>query len=44
MLQELVGADVRLAECRLDGGSVCRFVAGERDEASAEADPCTSGG
>jgi predicted ArsR family transcriptional regulator len=44
MLQELVGADVRLAECRLDGGSVCRFVAGERDEATAEADTCTSGG
>lgn len=44
MLQELVGTDVRLAECRLDGGSACRFVAGERDEATAAASPCTSGG
>lgn len=25
MLQELVGADVRLTDCRLDGGSCCRF-------------------
>lgn len=30
MLQDLVGTEVRLAECRLDGGSVCRFVAGGR--------------
>lgn len=44
MLQDLVGTDVRLAECRLDGGSVCRFVAGERDDATAEAGTCTSGG
>jgi predicted ArsR family transcriptional regulator len=44
MLQELVGTDVRLAECRLDGGSVCRFVAGQRDEAPVEADTCTFGG
>jgi len=28
MLQDLVGTTVRLDECRLDGGSVCRFVAG----------------
>jgi len=42
MLQELVGTDVRLAECRLDGGSACRFVAGERGEATAAASPCTS--
>jgi DeoR family suf operon transcriptional repressor len=28
MLQDLVGTDVRLDECRLDGGTVCRFVAG----------------
>ncbi|MFM7135977.1 MAG: helix-turn-helix transcriptional regulator [Planctomycetota bacterium] len=44
MLQDLVGTDVRLAECRLDGGSVCRFIAGERDDATAEAGTCTSGG
>ncbi len=29
MLQKLVGSPVRLADCRLDGQSVCRFVAGE---------------
>ena len=44
MLQDLVGTDVRLAECRLDGGSVCRFIAGERDDATVEAGTCTSGG
>jgi DeoR family suf operon transcriptional repressor len=44
MLQELVGTDVRLADCRLDGGSVCRFVAGERDDATADAGTCTSDG
>jgi DeoR family suf operon transcriptional repressor len=44
MLQDLVGTDVRLAECRLDGGSVCRFVAGQRDDATAEAGTCTSDG
>jgi DeoR family suf operon transcriptional repressor len=44
MLQDLVGTDVRLAECRLDGGSVCRFVAGERDDATADAGTCTSAG
>ncbi|MBM4022397.1 MAG: MarR family transcriptional regulator [Planctomycetes bacterium] len=42
MLQELVGTDVRLADCRLDGGSVCRFVAGERTAASAGT--CTTDG
>lgn len=29
MLQELVGASVHLSECRLDGGSCCRFTADE---------------
>jgi DeoR family suf operon transcriptional repressor len=28
MLQDLVGTTVRLDECRLDGGAVCRFVVG----------------
>lgn len=41
MLEELTGTDVRLADCRLDGGSVCRFVVGER-MAGAAAGPCTS--
>lgn len=27
MLEELVGTDVKLSECRLDGGSCCRFTA-----------------
>lgn len=27
MLEELVGADVKLSECRLDGASCCRFTA-----------------
>jgi DeoR family transcriptional regulator, suf operon transcriptional repressor len=31
MLQDLVGATVQLSECRLDGGSCCRFTVG-RDE------------
>lgn len=44
MLQDLVGSDVRLAECRLDGGSVCRFVAGERADPVAESGTCTSSG
>lgn len=30
MLQELLGADVRLAECRLDGDKTCRFVVAEQ--------------
>lgn len=29
MIQELVGAAVQLSECRLDGGSCCRFTAAE---------------
>jgi DeoR family transcriptional regulator, suf operon transcriptional repressor len=29
MIQDLVGTSVKLADCRLDGGSVCRFVAGQ---------------
>ncbi len=37
MLEELVGAPVKLSECRLDGGSCCRFTAG--DSGSAVADP-----
>lgn len=44
MLQELVGANVRLADCRLDGGSICRFVAGERSGGDLEQGTCTSGG
>lgn len=44
MLQELVGTDVRLADCRLDGGSVCRFVAGGRGAAGADAGGCTTAG
>lgn len=43
MLEELTGTDVRLADCRLDGGSVCRFVVGER-MAGADTGTCTSGG
>lgn len=42
MLQELVGTVVRLTECRLDGGSVCRFVAGTRT--AADAATCTPSG
>lgn len=36
MLQELVGANVRLSECRLDGADCCRFsvVAGSGGEAN----------
>lgn len=30
MLEELVGAGVRLDECRLDGGDCCRFTATDR--------------
>lgn len=29
MLEDLVGAPVRLADCRLDGGDCCRFVVGK---------------
>lgn len=35
MLEELVGTPVKLAECRLDGGSCCRFTAGEPVPAAA---------
>lgn len=44
MLQELVGTNVRLADCRLDGGSVCRFVAGQPAGSPPEAGGCTSAG
>lgn len=35
MLEELVGAPVKLSECRLDGGSCCRFTADEPAPAAA---------
>ncbi|MEI6241121.1 MAG: winged helix-turn-helix transcriptional regulator [Planctomycetia bacterium] len=35
MLEELVGAPVKLSECRLDGSSCCRFTAGEPVPAAA---------
>jgi predicted ArsR family transcriptional regulator len=35
MLEDLVGANVKLSECRLDGGSCCRFTAGEPVPAAA---------
>jgi hypothetical protein len=35
MLEELVGVPVKLSECRLDGGSCCRFTAGEPVPAAA---------
>lgn len=44
MLQELVGATVRLADCRLDGGSICRFVAGEPNRGEPADGTCRSGG
>ena len=44
MLQELVGTSVRLADCRLDGGSICRFVAGQPDDGDADGGACTSSG
>lgn len=44
MLQDLLGTDVRLAECRLDGDTTCRFVVGERAEAEAKSGTCTLGG
>jgi predicted ArsR family transcriptional regulator len=37
MLEELVGVPVKLSECRLDGGSCCRFTAGEPVPAAASA-------
>jgi DeoR family suf operon transcriptional repressor len=42
MLQELVGTGVRLADCRLDGGSICRFVAGQPGDGDADDGACTS--
>ncbi len=44
MLQELVGTSVRLADCRLDGGSICRFVVGQPAGGEANEGACTSGG
>jgi predicted ArsR family transcriptional regulator len=44
MLQDLLGSDVRLAECRLDGDDTCRFVVGERAQAEVDAGTCTPGG
>ena len=35
MLQSLVGAAVRLSDCRLDGGSCCRFTVMDFDAANA---------
>jgi predicted ArsR family transcriptional regulator len=43
MLQDLLESDVRLAECRLDGGATCRFVVGERAESEADVGTCTPG-
>ena len=37
MIEELVGGAVRLSECRLDGGSCCRFTVG--DSGSGDVDP-----
>ena len=37
MLQDLVGAPVQLATCRLDGGACCRFTAGEATGGGAAA-------
>jgi predicted ArsR family transcriptional regulator len=37
MIEELVGSSVRLSECRLDGGSCCRFTVGaEIGDSAAE--------
>jgi DeoR family transcriptional regulator, suf operon transcriptional repressor len=36
MIEELVGESVRLSECRLDGGSCCRFTAGVAADAGAD--------
>jgi len=37
MLEDLVGAPVRLADCRLDGGDCCRFVADGDNQSAAAA-------
>jgi hypothetical protein len=34
MLEELVGTDVQLSECRLDGASCCRFTASAGTQAT----------
>jgi DeoR family suf operon transcriptional repressor len=42
MLQDLVGSSVALSECRLDGGTCCRFTAGagaEGDDGAAVGEP-----
>jgi len=42
MIEELVGGSVRLSECRLDGGSCCRFTVGATrriDPADSVAEP-----
>jgi DeoR family suf operon transcriptional repressor len=44
MLQELAGTNVRLSDCRLDGGSICRFVAAERPAGDRGVSTCTSDG
>jgi predicted ArsR family transcriptional regulator len=44
MLQDLMGAEVRLTECRLDGDQSCRFVVGKQAGAGAVAGTCTSSG
>jgi DeoR family suf operon transcriptional repressor len=38
MIEEIVGSPVRLSECRLDGGSCCRFTVAESD--SGRSAPC----
>lgn len=45
MLQDLVGSAVHLSECRLDGGSCCRFTVGkEEGDAQEAAAPCMKPG
>ena len=44
MLQELAGTNVRLSDCRLDGGSICRFIAGERPSGDRGVRTCTTDG
>jgi DeoR family suf operon transcriptional repressor len=45
MLQDLVGSAVHLSECRLDGGSCCRFTVGKSDGSVPEAGaPCIKPG
>jgi hypothetical protein len=42
LLQDLVGTAVQLSECRLDGGSCCRFTASGTAD-SQEVMPATLG-